>query len=124
MATKTKIAAALALALGTLSLTACGGTAAVDHAAASCDAYDEVVTAVNGSDVDALTKAHAAFAATLAVWQSEGGEPADLYSELSGYAGALEGFILEGTPETAKTYTDYKDAESGTIDSLCAAARG
>jgi hypothetical protein len=122
MSSNNKIAAVVALALGTLSLTACASPA--NYAADSCNAYDEVVTATNGSDIDAITTANATFAATLAVWQGEGGESSELYGKLTGYAGALEGFILTGSPETAKTYTDYKDAESATIEALCTDAKG
>jgi hypothetical protein len=121
-----KISFAIALALGTFSLSACGSTT-VNHAAASCDAYDEVIVALHDSSAnaaEAVTTSNAGFAATLAVWQSEGGEPADLYEKLSGYAGALEGFILTNSPESAQEYLSYDEAESDNIKSLCAAARG
>lgn len=123
MASNNKVAIAFAIALGTLSLAGCASEAN-NYAADSCDVYEEVVAAENGTDLDAINSANARFAATLAVWQSEGGEASELYDKLTGYAGALEGFLLTGTPETAQTYTEYKDAESGNIDSLCAEARG
>lgn len=123
MKSLTKVVASSAMIMATLSLSACG-PAPVNHAAAACDAYDEVVTAENGTDINAITTANAGLAATLAVWQGEGGKPADLYEKLSGYAGALEGFMLDGSPESAKAYIDYKDAESSNIESLCTAARG
>ncbi len=118
-----KFAGLLSISALALSLSGCG-PAGVDHAAAACDSYDSVVVAVNGSDADAVVSANAALAATLAVWQTEGGDSEELYGKLAGYAGALEGFILSGAGEEAQTYLDYVDAETNNIDALCSAARG
>ena len=123
MKLQTKIVGLFSMTALALSLSACG-SAGVNHAAAACDSYDSVVEATNGSDIDAITSANAVLVATLAVWQTEGGESDELYGKLTGYAGALEGFLLTGAGEEAQVYTEYVDAETGNIDALCSAARG
>ena len=123
MSLKNKIASAISIAMISLSLTACGA-AEVNHAALACDKYDELVETFNGSDIDALTTSNATFVATLAVWLEDGGEPADLYEKLSGYASAIGGFMLTASPEDAQALMDYQSAESASIDSLCSDARG
>lgn len=106
-----------------LSLMGCSAPA-FDHATAACNAYDSVVDATKGSDIDAIVSAHAALVATLSVWQTEGGEPLELSSKISGYSAALGGFIATVSPEDAKRYTDYEAAEGSNIEALCSEARG
>ncbi len=118
-----KFAGLVSISALTLSLAACGATE-VNHAAAACDSYDSVVEATNGTDIDAIVASNAALAATLTVWQTEGGEPADLYDTLSGYAESLEGFLLTNGGEEAQVYTEYVASETANIESMCSEARG
>ena len=120
---RTKIRTIVSISALALSLTACG-PAAVDHASGACDAYDSVFEATNGSDLDAIITANAVLIATLSVWQTDGGESDELYGKLGGYARALQGFLMTASPEDARVYTGYQDAEGGNIDALCSAARG